>query len=152
MLVVLTFFSSTDMYSGSKYTSKQDRPSAHVQALACDLLLLTNCCHTPWSCLGLCQLPFFQSSVWRWCVLRVSLQSACDRFHWVVRTWRGKRFSHMDVLCGLTGLLGQRHALIFVSFIGTNLGRWNQALPLNVLSEELVCNLLAGLKAIVPLK
>lgn len=58
----------------------------------------------------------------------------------------------MDVLCGLTGLLGQRHALIFVSFIGTNLGRWNQALPLNVLSEELVRNLLAGLKAIVPLK
>lgn len=58
----------------------------------------------------------------------------------------------MDVLYKLTGLLGKRHALIFVSFISTNLGRWNQALSLNVFSKELISSLLAGLKAIVPFK
>lgn len=58
VLVILTFFSSTDMHSSSKYSSEQDRPRAHVQVLACDLLLHTNCYHAPWPCLGLCQLPF----------------------------------------------------------------------------------------------
>lgn len=43
VLVVLTFFSSTDMHSNCKYSSKQDRPRAHVQVLAFNLLLYTNC-------------------------------------------------------------------------------------------------------------
>lgn len=71
VLVILTFFSSTDMHSSSKYSSKQDRPRAHVQVLACDLLLHTNCYHAPWPCLGLCQLPF-PRAVFGDGVLRVS--------------------------------------------------------------------------------